>query len=75
MVCKQKLDPLPRLPIDDRTVKALVSLALVSQPPEIDRVRQDLVDVAAAERTSALWPARAIDSGPEGESLRRPVAA
>ena len=39
MLRKQKLDPVPCLLIDDGIVKTIVGLALVCQPPEVDRVR------------------------------------
>src|SRR5271157_312737 len=53
MLRKQKLDPVPCLAIDDRIVKTSVNLALVGQPPEINRVRQDLVQMASAAEPAA----------------------
>src|SRR5271166_5715917 len=31
-------NPVPRLPVDDRRMKAVVALPFVAQPPDIDRV-------------------------------------
>jgi hypothetical protein len=39
MLSKQKLDPIPCLLINDPIVKTIVGLALVGQPPKVDRVR------------------------------------
>jgi hypothetical protein len=39
MLRKQKLDPVPCLLINDGIVKTIVGLALVCQPPKVDRVR------------------------------------
>src|ERR1700734_2723488 len=53
MLRKQKLDPVPCLLIDDRIVKTSVGLALVCQPPKVDRVRQDLVEMAPTDQPAA----------------------
>jgi hypothetical protein len=46
MLRKQKLDPVPCLLINDGIVKTIVGLALVGQPPKVDGVRQDRVEMA-----------------------------
>ena len=39
--------------IDDRDVKAFMDLSLVDELPDVDRVRQDLVEVSPADRPAA----------------------
>ena len=63
MLGKQKLDPVPCLLINDRIVKTIVGLALVGQPPEVDRVRQDLVEMAPTDQPAAYGLARPV--GPQ----------
>src|ERR1700747_324730 len=59
MLRKQKLDPVPCLPINDRIVKTI--MALVGQPPNVDRVRQDLVEMAPADQPTAYDLARPVN--------------
>jgi hypothetical protein len=60
MLGKQKLDPVPCLLINDRIVDAFVDLALVGQPPKVDRVRQDLVEMAPTDQPAAYGLARPV---------------
>jgi hypothetical protein len=48
---------------------AFVRLALVGDPADVDRVGQDLVDVAPAERTAAGRAAGAIDADRKPKAL------
>jgi hypothetical protein len=47
------LDPLPDLNVHDRWVKAVVDLPFVAQPSDIDRVRQDPIEVTARHQVAA----------------------
>src|SRR5277367_1806808 len=49
MLLEQGLDLAPGLAIYDRVVKAVMHPILVGQPPDIDRVRQDLVEMPPAD--------------------------
>src|SRR5579871_6426985 len=69
MVLKLRLNPLPKVPVEDRRMLAVVDLALVRDAADIDRVRQDLVEVAAAERTPAGQAACAIGAGRKPDPL------
>ena len=62
MFRKQKLNPVPRLLINDWIVKTIVNLALVGQPPKVDRVRQDLVEMAPTDQPAAYGLARPVGS-------------
>ena len=53
MLGEQKLDPVPCFPINDGIVKTIVNLALVGQPPKVDRVRQDLIEMAPTDEPAA----------------------
>src|SRR5882757_7832862 len=66
MVGELALDPIPALVIDDRTVKAITDLVLVGQPTDVDRVRQDLVQMPSADQPASGRLALAI--GPNRES-------
>jgi hypothetical protein len=68
-VAKTLLDLIPQLLRHDRLVLAVVDSALMADPPDIDRVRQDLVDMASAERTAARRPACAIDADRKPKAL------
>src|SRR5215207_7455316 len=46
----------------DRGMLAIVGLPPVREPPDVDRVGQDLVEVAPAERLAAAAPTRSIDA-------------
>src|SRR5215204_163764 len=48
--------------LHDRGMLAIVGLPLVREPPDVDRVGQDLVEVAPAERLAAAAPTRSIDA-------------
>jgi hypothetical protein len=50
---KPTLDAIPRLKVDDRAVQAVVGLPLVAKPSDIDRVREDPVDVASGDQAAA----------------------
>jgi hypothetical protein len=41
------LDGLPVFQIDDRRVQSIVDLSLMAQSPDVDRVRQDPIEMAA----------------------------
>src|SRR5829696_4813414 len=48
--------------LHDRGMQTIVGLPLVRELPNVDRVGQDLVEVAAAERLAAAAPTRSIDA-------------
>src|SRR5215208_7518861 len=48
--------------LKDRGMLGIIGLLLVRQPPDVDRVGQDLVEVAPAERLAAAAPTRSIDA-------------
>src|SRR3984957_5465112 len=60
MLRKQPLDPVPCLLINDRIVKTIVGLTLVCEPPKVDGVRQDLVEMAATDQPAAYGFARPV---------------
>src|SRR5271166_1461438 len=62
MVAQALLNQIPKLLIDDRRMLAFVNLALMDDAADIDRVRQEFVDVPPAEQAAACRPARAIDA-------------
>src|ERR1700675_3631738 len=66
MLGKPALDPVPALVIDDRVMKAFMDLVLVGEPTNVDRVRQDLVEMPSADQPAPCDLASAI--GPNGES-------
>ena len=59
---KPTLDALPCLKVDDRAVQAVVDLPLVAKPSDIDRVREDPVDVATRHKAAARRFARSNNS-------------
>ena len=59
---KPTLDAIPRLKVDDRAVQAVVDLPLVAKPSDIDRVREDPVDVASRDHAAARRSARSNNS-------------
>src|SRR5215207_1527602 len=48
--------------LHDRGMQAIVGLPPVRELPDVDRVGQDLVEVAPAERLAAAAPTRSIDA-------------
>src|SRR6202042_850080 len=62
MLGKPASDPVPALVIDDRGMKAFMDLVLVSQPTDVDRVRQDLVEMPSADQAASGCLALAIGS-------------
>src|SRR5277367_4654523 len=62
MLLEQGLDLAPGLAIHDRGVKAVMHPTLVGQPPDIDRVRQDLIEMTAADEPAAGGLASPIGS-------------
>jgi hypothetical protein len=56
------LDTIPRLKVDDRAVQAIVDLPLVAKPSDINRVREDPVDVASRDQAAARRFARSDSS-------------
>ena len=60
MLRKQPLDPAPGLLINDGIVKTIVGLAFVGQPPNVDRVRQDHVEMAPTDQPAAYGLARPV---------------
>src|SRR5829696_248745 len=48
--------------LHDRGMLAIIGLPPVRQPPDVDRVDQDLVEVAPAERLAAAASTRSIDA-------------
>jgi hypothetical protein len=84
MLTQVLLDLVPQVLRHDRLVLAFVDLALVGDPADVDRVRQNLVDVAAADRTAAgrvsqqsLWyyPLRELLAGENSTPAPRAVGA
>ena len=80
------LDPVPGLQVDDRRMKAVVDLPFMAQPSDIDRVRQDPVEVAPGHQVAAApfaGPARAdrrakvlgVEDGLEAHHDRRYIVA
>src|SRR5271166_5860914 len=47
------LDPVPGLRVDDRRMESVVDLPFVTQPSDIDRVRQNPVEMASRDRGPA----------------------
>jgi hypothetical protein len=62
MLGKLTLDPVPALVIDDRGMKAFMDLILVGQPTDVDRVRQDLIEMPSADQPASGRLAPAIGS-------------
>ncbi len=63
------MDSVPGLVIDNRIMKAFMDLALVGQPPKINRVRQDLVEVPSADQPAARSVAPAVGSNGQSDVL------
>src|SRR5215217_5311899 len=57
-----RLCVIPGRLLHDRGMLAIVGLPPVRQLPDVDRVGQDLVEVAPAERLAAAAPTRSIDA-------------
>src|SRR5476649_2105334 len=66
---KQDLNPIPDVALDDRRVLPVVDLILVTKPPDIDGVRQDVVDVASADQPSPCRPPRPDRSNGQADIL------
>ena len=62
MIAQALPDLVPQVSRHDRGVVSTVNLALMSDPADVDRVRQDLVDVSTAEQAAAGGAATAIDA-------------
>jgi hypothetical protein len=56
------MDFVPKLAIDDRRVLAFVDDALMGDLTDIDRVGENLVDVASAQETPARRSPLAVDA-------------
>src|SRR5208337_884445 len=56
------LNQIPKVLIDDRRMLAFVDSAFMGDAADIDRVRQEFVDVPPAEQAAAGRAARAIDA-------------
>src|SRR5215207_7397440 len=48
--------------LHNRGMLAIIGFPLMREPPDVDRVGQDLVEVAPAERLAAAAPTRSIDA-------------
>jgi hypothetical protein len=57
-----ELDAVPSLLVDDRRMQAVVDLALVAKSSNINRVREDPVDVATRHKVATRRSARADHS-------------
>src|ERR1700692_198108 len=57
------LDPLPNLNVHDPWMKAVMGLPFVAQPSDIDRVRQDPVEMASRDQYAAGRPATPAHPG------------
>ena len=69
MLGKPTLDPVPTLVIDDRSMKAFMDLVLVGQPTDVDRVRQDLVEMPSADQPASGRLAPAVGSSRQPDVL------
>ena len=69
MLREQALDFVPGLMIDNRVMKPFMNLALVGQPAEVNRVRQDLVEVPSADQPAACHLAPAVGSNGQPDVL------
>src|SRR5450432_2626890 len=67
IVSQLAFDPIPGRLIDDRGVKPLMNLPLVAKPTDIDRVRQDLVEMAPADETPAGPLAGPVDANGQAD--------
>src|ERR1700744_5286355 len=63
------LDLLPHVLSHDRRMLAFVRLALMADPADINRIRQDLVDMPPAERATTGRAARAVDADRKPKTL------
>src|SRR5271170_6332140 len=57
------LDPPPDLTVHDPRMKAVMGLSFVAQPSDIDRVRQDPVEVTSRDQYAAGRPATLAHPG------------
>src|ERR1700722_12007202 len=57
------LDPVPDLNVHDPRMKAVMGLPFVAQPSDIDRVRQDPVQMATRDQYAAGRPATSAHPG------------
>src|ERR1700675_4186590 len=69
MIAQALLDLLPQVLGDDRRVVALVHLELVGDPADIDRVRQELIDMSPTEQSAAGRAATAVDADRKPKAL------
>ena len=69
MIAQALLDLVPQVLGHDRRMLAFVNLALMGDAADIDRVRQDLVDMPPAEQAAARRAARAIDADRNPKAL------
>ncbi len=69
MVLQALLDSVPQVLRHNRLMLALVDLAFVGDPADVDWVGQDLVDMPPAQRTAAGGPARSIDADRKPKAL------
>ena len=74
MFSEQVLNPVPSIRIDDRGVKAVVHSTFVCQLPDVDWVRQDLIEMAAADEPAAGGLSRPVRnrSHPPGPATFKP---
>jgi hypothetical protein len=76
MIAQALLDLVPQVLGHDRRVVSLVNLALMSDPADVDRVRQELIDVARLSTPPPVErPApsmRITKRQPSNEHKRRP---
>jgi hypothetical protein len=63
------LDSLPHVLTHGRRMLAFVHLAFMADLADIDRIRQNPVDMAPAERTTARRAARAVDPDRKPKAL------
>jgi class 3 adenylate cyclase len=69
MIAQTSLDVLPQLLCHDRRVLAFVHLAFMGDPADIDRVRQEFIDLPSAEQAAARRAATAVDADRNPNSL------
>jgi hypothetical protein len=69
MFAQALLNPIPKVLIDDRRMLAFMDLAFMGDAADIDRVRQEFVDVPPAEQAAAGRAACAIDANRNPQTL------
>ncbi len=69
MFAQALLNPIPKVPIDDRRMLAFMDLAFMGDAADIDRVRQEFEDMPAAEQAAPGRAACAINANRNPQAL------